>query len=51
MNEDINDLKKQLEESQTLANKYMNIFKKSFLMRLFGRMSKEDLENDTKMLS
>ncbi len=51
MNEDINELKKQLEESQTLVNKYINIFKKSFLMRFLGRMKKEDLENDTKMLS
>lgn len=45
------ELKRQLEESQTIANKYMNIFKKSFFIRLFGKMKKEDIEKDTKLLS
>ena len=48
---EVNDLKRQLEESQTLANKYMNIFRKSFFTRLFGRMKKEEIDNDTKLLS
>lgn len=48
---EVNDLKRQLYESQSLANKYMNIFRKSFFSRLFGGLKKEDIENDTKMLS
>ena len=48
---EVNDLKRQLEESQTLANKYMNIFRKSFFTRLFGKMKKEEIDNDTKLLS
>lgn len=48
---EVSELKRQLEESQGLANKYMNIFRKSFFTRLFGRMKKEELENDTKLLS
>lgn len=48
---EVNDLKRQLDESQSLVNKYMNIFRKSFLTRLFGKMSKQDLENDIKILS
>lgn len=31
---EVNDLKRQLSESQSLANKYMNIFRKSFFSRL-----------------
>lgn len=31
---EVNDLKRQLSESQNLANKYMNIFRKSFFSRL-----------------
>lgn len=48
---EINHLKRQLYESQSLANKYMNIFRKSFLSRLFSGLKKEDIENDTKLLS
>ena len=48
---EVNDLKRQLYESQSLANKYMNIFRKSFFSRLFGGLKKEDIENDTKLLS
>ena len=47
---EVDDLKRQLYESQSLANKYMNIFRKSFFSRLFGKLSKEDLETDTKLL-
>ena len=47
---EVNDLKKQLYESQSLANKYMNIFRKSFFSRLFSGIKKEDIENDTKLL-
>ena len=45
------ELKKQLYESQSLANKYMNIFRKSFFSRLFSGVKKEDIESDTKLLS
>jgi len=45
------ELKKQLYESQSLANKYMNIFRKSFFSRLFSGVKKEDIENDTKLIS
>lgn len=48
---EISDLKRQLYESQDLANKYINICKKSFLTRLFGNLKKEDIEKDTKLLS
>lgn len=48
---EVNDLKRQLYESQSLTNKYMNIFRKSFLCRLFSGLKKEDIENDTKLLS
>ena len=48
---EINNLKRQLYESQSLANKYMNIFRKSFFSRLFSGLRKEDIENDTKLLS
>ena len=48
---EVNDLKRQLYESQSLANKYMNIFRKSFFIRLFSGLKKEDIENDTKLLS
>lgn len=48
---EVNDLKRQLYESQSLANKYMNIFRKSFFSRLFSGLKKEDIENDTKLLS
>lgn len=47
---EVNDLKRQLSESQSLANKYMNIFRKSFFSRLFSGLRKEDIENDTKLL-
>ena len=48
---EIDNLKRQLYESQNLANKYMNIFRNSFFSRLFGKLKKEDIENDTKLLS
>lgn len=48
---ELNDLKRQLCESQSLANKYMNILKKSFFTRLFSGLRKEEIENDTKLLS
>ena len=48
---EVNDLKRQLYESQNLANKYMNIFRKSFLSRLLSGLKKEDIEKDTKLLS
>lgn len=48
---EVNNLKRQLYESQSLANKYMNIFRKSFFSRLFSGLRKEDIENDTKLLS
>lgn len=48
---EVSDLKRQLYESQSLANKYMNIFRKSFFSRLFGKLTKKDIENDTKLLS
>ncbi len=48
---EVNDLKRQLYESQSIANKYMNIFRKSFFSRLFSGLKKEDIENDTKLLS
>ena len=48
---EIDNLKRQLYESQSLANKYMNIFRNSFFSRLFGKLKKEDIENDTKLLS
>lgn len=48
---EVNDLKRQLSESQSLANKYMNIFRKSFFSRLFSGLRKEDIENDIKLLS
>lgn len=48
---ELNDLKRQLYESQSLANKYMNIFRKSFFSRLFSGLKIEDIENDTKLLS
>ena len=48
---EVNDLKRQLYESQSIANKYMNIFRKSFFSRLFSGLRKEDIENDTKLLS
>lgn len=48
---EIKDLKKQLSESQNLANKYINIFKKSFFSRLFSGLSKKDIENDNKLIS
>lgn len=50
-NHEIEQLKKQLQESQAVANKYMGIFKNSFLSRVFGKIKKEELEKDTKMLS
>ncbi len=48
---EVNDLKRQLYESQNLASKYINIFKKSFFSRLFSGLKKEDIEKDTKLLS
>ena len=48
---EVNDLKRQLYESQSLANKYMNIYRKSFFSRLFSGLRKDDIENDTKLLS
>ena len=48
---EVNDLKRQLYESQNIANKYINILRKSFFSRLFGKLSKKDIENDTKLLS
>ncbi len=48
---EVNNLKRQLYESQSLANKYMSIFKKSFFSRIFSGLRKEEIENDTKLLS
>ena len=48
--QEIEELKRQLKESQTLANKYMGIFRKSFFSRVFGNLKKEELDKDTKML-
>ena len=48
---EINDLKRQLYESQSLANKYINIFRKSFFNRLFNGLKKGDIEKDMKLLS
>lgn len=48
---EVNNLKSQLYESQNLANKYMNIFRKSFLSRVFSGLKKEDIENDKRLLS
>lgn len=48
---EVNDLKRQLYESQSMANKYMNMFRKSFFSRLFSGLKKQDIENDTKLLS
>ena len=48
---EINDLKRQLYESQSLANKYINIFRKSFFNRLFNGLKKADIEKDMKLLS
>lgn len=48
---ELNNLKKQLQESQSIAKKYMNICDKSFFTRLFGRIKKQDIKNDTKLLS
>ena len=48
---EVQDLRRQLYESQSLANKYMNILKKSFFSRLFSGLKKSDIENDTKLLS
>lgn len=49
-NIEVNNLKRQLYESQSLATKYMNVFRKSFFSRLFGKLKKEDIENDTRLL-
>ena len=49
--DEVNELKRQLEESQSLANKYMSIFRKSFFSRLFGGVNKADVEKDTKLIS
>lgn len=48
---EVNELKRQLEEYQSLANKYMSIFRKSFFSRLFGRVNKEEVEKDTKLIT
>ena len=48
--QELNDLKKQLNESQKIANKYIGIFQKSFFTRLFGNLRKKDIEKDTKLL-
>ena len=47
----IKQLTKQLQESQNLAKKYMEIFKTSKLSRVFGNLTKEDIEKDKKMLT
>lgn len=48
---EIQELKRQLNESQQLVNKYINIFQKSTFSRIFGKLSKEDIEKDLKLLS
>ena len=48
--EEIKNLQKQLEESQKMAKKYINIFKNSFLSRLFGKLTKKEIEKDIKLL-
>lgn len=49
--QEIERLKQSLLESKNVANKYMEGYKKSFLVRFFAKMSKQDIESDTKMLS
>lgn len=48
---EIQELKRQLSESQQLVNKYIKIFQKSTFSRIFGKLSKEDIEKDMKLLS
>jgi gamma-glutamyl phosphate reductase len=47
----IENLQRQLKESQNIANKYMGIFNKSYFSRIFAGLKKQDLERDKKMLS
>ena len=47
---EVEELRRQLYESQSLANKYMNILRKSYFSRLFSGLRKGELERDTKML-
>ncbi len=47
----IQELTKRLNESQTLAKKYMSKFANSKLSRIFGKLKKEEIERDRKMLS
>jgi len=47
----IENLQRQLKESQSIANKYMSIFNKSYFSRIFAGLKKRDLERDKKMLS
>lgn len=48
---EVEELKRQLSESQNMANKYMGIFRKSFFSRFFGKIKKEDIEKDIKSIS
>ncbi|MBR6688554.1 MAG: hypothetical protein IKL68_00870 [Clostridia bacterium] len=49
--QEIEILKQRLVESKNVANKYMEGYKKSFLVRFFANMNKEEIDNDIKMLS
>ena len=48
---EIKELKRKLEESQNMTNKYMGAFRKSFFARIFGRIGKEEIEKDNQLLS
>ena len=47
---EIAELKRQLSESQNLANKYIKILQKSTFSRMFAKIKKEDIEKDMKLL-
>ena len=47
---EINNLKRQLDESHNIVNKYINIFRKSFFTRFFGKIKKDEIESDSKLL-
>lgn len=48
--EQLEYLKHQLEQSHSLVRKYIDIFRKSFLSRLFAKLKKSDLDRDIKLL-
>ena len=47
----INELIKQLQESQNISGKYMDILESSFFSRFFGNLKKAEIEQDKKLLS